>query len=68
MLQFRRRAAFGRTCGLADKGFHTHPESPRVTAIYQTQVAVVLIEPLAINLPKLQVGEELTREIVVPSD
>ena len=39
-----------------------------MTAIYQTQVAVVLIEPLAINLPELQVGEELTGEIVVPSD
>jgi large repetitive protein len=38
-----------------------------LTATYQTQVPapVVLIEPLAVNLPDMQVGEEFTGEITI---
>jgi hypothetical protein len=38
-----------------------------VTATYQTQVpaAVVLVEPMSINIPDLQVGEEVTGELTI---
>lgn len=38
-----------------------------VTATYQTQVpaAVVLVEPMSINIPDMQVGEEVTGELTI---